>query len=241
MTFGDLPPSSKRDPLEIAGRSLKDKFSDFGRTGKRDLIDIRMRRYRASGSWTEAGNDVDHSIGHSRLADQLSQPNRGKRSLLGRLQDQSVAESQGWRDFPTDGGERTIPGNNLAANADRLAQRVVENSRIRRIGLAVKFRCPARVVAERVSGPADLDDRLPDRLSVVERYQLGKFVSVALNQIGDREQVPRALMRSHRRPFAGLERVTRRLYGFVHIGLVAFRDQAKNFLICRIDRFESFP
>ena len=61
---------------------------------------------------------------------------------------------------------------------------------------------------------------------------------MAFNQIGDLEQVAGALMRPHRMPFAALESLACGFYGFVHVGLVAFRNPAENFFIGRIDRLE---
>src|SRR6202043_2142558 len=97
---------------------LKDQLADLGRTGERDLVDIRMRRDRSAGGGTETCYNVDYSVRHARFADQFSDSYGRKRGLFGRLQNQGIAESQSRRDFPTDCGERAVPRNNLSADAN---------------------------------------------------------------------------------------------------------------------------
>jgi len=112
--------------LKVAGGGLQDYLADLGRTGERDLIDIVMLCDRAAGTRTHAGDDVENALRQARFRDQFAEPQGGQRGLLGRLQDHGVATSQRGSELPGGHQQREIPRNDLAANSNRLAQRVVE-------------------------------------------------------------------------------------------------------------------
>jgi hypothetical protein len=78
MTFGDLPPSSSDTRFQITRRSPEDKFAYLGRTGEAYFVDVRVLGDGASRAGTEAGDDVDDTVGNSRFLDQFAQPERGE-------------------------------------------------------------------------------------------------------------------------------------------------------------------
>ena len=152
ITLGDLPPSSSDTRLRLPAEACRISLPTSVEPVKATLSMSGCARDRAAGGRAEAGHDIDDAVRNARFADQLAESYRRKRGLLGRFQNQRIAESQGRRDFPADCRERAVPRNDLPANADRLAQRVVEHAGIRGIGLAVELGRPARVIAERVGG-----------------------------------------------------------------------------------------
>ena len=77
----------QRDLFQIAGRGLNDDLADFGRAGECDLVHIGMRGQRRSRGLSVTGHDVYHALREARLLNQLAQAQRGKRGLLGGLQD----------------------------------------------------------------------------------------------------------------------------------------------------------
>src|SRR5690348_12567574 len=105
-----------------------------------------------------------------------------------------------------------------APHAHGLAQRVREERRVHRRGLARELRGPAREVVEaaRDHGHVDLP-RLEDRLAVVERLQPRDLVRVRQDQVAEPPQQPLPLRRLHARPRAVVERRPRRAHRPVHV------------------------
>ena len=76
--------------------------------------------------------------------------------------------------------------NDQADDADRLAKRVGEGGLKRVDRFAVDLGRRARVVAQNVDHHRHIDvARFEDGLAVVERFQLGKFVDVLFDQVGE--------------------------------------------------------
>ena len=76
----------QRHFLQIAGGGVDDQLADFCRSGKGDFVHVRMCGQCCSGSFAITGDDIDHALGKSCFHDQFAEAQRGKRSLLGRLQ-----------------------------------------------------------------------------------------------------------------------------------------------------------
>ena len=96
--------------------------------------------------------------------------------------------------------QREVPGNDLADDADRLAQRVGEVIAADRDRLAVDLVGPAGVVAQAVDHRGQVALRLGDRLAVVERLELGQLVDVLLDQVGQLVHEPAAVGGVHLAP-----------------------------------------
>ena len=134
----------ERHALEHPPGLRPDLAADGGRAGEGDLRrspGARPARRRCRRSpvstfttpWREPG-----------LLDQLSQPQRGQRRLLGRLQDHRAAGGERRGDLPRRHQEREVPRDDLAADADRLLERVDERVRpADRDRLALDLRRPA--------------------------------------------------------------------------------------------------
>jgi hypothetical protein len=79
-----------------------------------------MRRGGAAGGGAKTCHDIHYAIWQTGLADQLAEPDREQRRLLGWVQTQRVAKGQRGSDFPAQRRQRTIPWNDLPADSDRL-------------------------------------------------------------------------------------------------------------------------
>ena len=161
--------------------------------------------------------------------------------LLGRLQNRDIAARQRRGDLPRQHRHRTVPRNDLSTNPDRFAERVVEHRRIGGVGLAINLGRPTRVVAEGVGRAGSHSARQRYRHPVIEGFQRREFIGVFLDQIGDSQQIARALMRSDFGPFALLVSLARDFDRFVHIGFVALGSQRQHFLVGRVDGFKVLP
>ena len=115
------------------------------------------------------GDHVDHAVGHAGLGDQLGQPQRGQRGLLGRLEHHGVAGGQRRAELPRGHQQREVPRDDLPDDADRLAQRVGVEVRAGHVGhrdvdrVALDLGGPAGHVVEQVRGQRHVGGRAPRR------------------------------------------------------------------------------
>ena len=99
--LGDFPAELEGDLLQVgACGSLEDGAAGDGRASEGDLVDVHVRGKGRTGSLTETGDDVDDTWWESGLLDELSSDETAERGLLGSLDDDSVAASDGWADLP---------------------------------------------------------------------------------------------------------------------------------------------
>ncbi len=184
------------DFLQIAGRGFHDQLADFGRSGKGDLVDQVMRGERRSGAFAVAGEDVDHALGEAGFHEELGQAQPGERGLLGQLEDDGIAGRQGRAQLPGSHQQREVPGDDLADDADGLAQgvgKVVAGERNGE-GAAGDLGGPSGHVAEEVDGERNVGGAgHGQRLAVVHGFELGKFFEMLLQQVGEFVEQPAAL------------------------------------------------
>ena len=184
--------------LERVGGRLLDDLGRIDVAGEGDLVDVGMRDQGGAGRLAEAVDDVDDAGGEAGLDGQLADPQGGQRRLLGGLHHDGVAAGQGRAPLPGEHQQREVPGDDLADDADRLAQRVRQEAAAHRDGLALDLVGPAGVVAQRV------DDALPCRRceSVIVLPQLSDSSAASssallLDEVG---QLEHAAGRGRRRP-----------------------------------------
>ncbi len=212
-------------PLQRVGRAAHDFFADGGRSGKCNFVDSGMP-HDGFANFRTAGDDVHHARGNARFDRQFSKTQRGERSLLGGLQHDRIAARQRRTQFPRRQQQREIPRNDQADHADRLAQGVGESVLERVDGLAMNLGRPARVVAQNVDHHRHVDvARFENRFAVVERFQLGKFVDVLLDQIGQTPDQTPALAGRHFAPWSAaiFKRLAGSVNGAVDIGCEKLR------------------
>src|ERR1043165_668596 len=143
-----------------------------------------MRSEGGARSLTITGNDVDDTFRESRFLDQLPEFHRADRCLLGRFENNRVSCSERRCEFPCCHQERKVPGNDLATNANRLAQRVVEHLAGHWNRLAFDLRGPTREVLEILDYLRQIDvKRFFDRLAIVGGFEGGEIGSVLLDQL----------------------------------------------------------
>ena len=186
MILGDLPPSSERDLLQIAGSSLHHQLSDLGRAREGNLVDVPMRGQGCSCSLAITGHNIDHARRKAGFRDQFAETQGRERRLFCRLQHHGATRGQSRTQFPGRHQQWKVPRNNLPDHADRLSQGVSKIIRTKLTGgngLSFDFGCPARHVTEQIDGQRhirDAGDR--KRLSVIKGLDLGKFFQVFFDQ-----------------------------------------------------------
>ncbi len=130
--------------------------------------------------------------------------------MLGWLEHNRVPGSQCWGQFPGGHQQREIPRNDLSADANRLAERVVEKVIVDWNRVALDFPGQASEILKIFNGLRNINiGRFPQGFAIVERFKLGQFFgAVSDNLCGFIEDFP-ALMRSHPGPGATFKRPTR--------------------------------
>ena len=182
---------------------------------------------RGAGRLAKTGDDVDDAVRESGFLNEFAETQRRKRRLFGGLEHDRAARRQRRRELPGRHHQREVPGDDLADDADRLAQGIgVPVARARnRDRLAVQARRPSRHVAEHVDRALHVvAARIGDRLAVVERFEFGEFVGMLFEQVAQPPDQARSLGRRDARPRTGLESPARGGDGQVDIGFVAGRD-----------------
>ena len=132
----------ERQLLGRAGGQLGDLFADFGRTGERQFINLRMLNECGPGLAC-AGDDVDHSRRQLGFLENSGQLQCGNAGGLGGLENDGVAASKGGSDFPRRHQQWEIPGNDLARDAERFgfAARKGIVQLVRPAGMIKEMRC----------------------------------------------------------------------------------------------------
>ena len=230
--FGLLPPSSSVSFFRLRGPGRRDdELADLGGAGERDLVDVAVGGQRRAGGLAEPRYDVDDTGGHAGLGDELGQPQRRQRRLLGGLENDGAAGGERGTELPGRHQQREVPRDDLADDPDGLAQRVGVEVRARHVGhrdvdgLAVDLGGPAGHVVEQVGGERHVRaERDGIGLAVVERLELREFLRVLEDQVPDPPDDAAAVGWRHPAPRAVLERGTGRADRAVDVLGVALGD-----------------
>ena len=107
-----------------------------GRAGERDLVDARVLDEVRADRRAGPGDDVDRARREADLGRELGHPQRGQRRLRVGLEDDRAARRERGRELPGRHHQRVVPGHDLAADADRLLQRVEEERAADRVRAA---------------------------------------------------------------------------------------------------------
>ena len=118
------------------------------------------------------------------------------------LQDDRAARGERGRELPRRHHQRVVPRHDLAADADRLLQRVEEERAADRVRAAGDRGDRGGVEAEVLDRLRELGLDRRDRLADVARLELGQLLAVRDDRVGERVQQPRALGRRRLAPVA---------------------------------------
>ena len=129
----------KRDFLEVAGGRDRDLAAGQRAAGEGDLIDARAFGQLRARARAGAGHDVDHACREAGLVGETRENERCQRRQLGGLEDHGAACGERGGQLPCRHQEGIVPGDDLSANADWLAQDETQRVRRHRHRLAVDF------------------------------------------------------------------------------------------------------
>lgn len=161
------------------------------------------------------------------------------RSLFSRLQDDSVAASEGRAELPRQHEKRIVPWNDLTAYADGLHAGEAEDATIGGDGLAVNLVGPAGIILETGDRAVNIELSLGDGLAVIESLELGDVVLVLGDQVGelgDHGATGRSLKLTPGR--GELESLSGGLHGKIDIGGIALGNVTDLLLSSRVEAFE---
>jgi hypothetical protein len=129
--------------------------------------------------------------------------------------------------------------NDLSTDTDGLVPGVVESSGLGVNDLSVDLVRPTTVVSQASGSSVDVDLRVGNALSVVQRLDRGDLKDVLLNQIGELHKESTALCRGHLGPWAGGEGHPGGLHRDVDILLSGLVNRADWLLGGRVEDLES--
>ena len=187
--------------LGALGRELEQLLADRHRAGERDLADHRRCDQVRRHGGRIAEHDRDDTRRHTRLDQRGRDRQRGRRRLLGRLQDAGAPGPERGPELAGRIAEREVPWRKRRDRADRFAHdgHAYARSLLRQhatVGPPPLLRVPL----EDVRGHADLDTTLGQRLALLERREPGNLLRARAQQIRGAPQDPAALHGRERAP-----------------------------------------
>ena len=180
---GTLAAKLHRDALIRLGGHLHDLAAHFGRSRKRDLVDIWVTDERGTRCRPATRHDVERARRQPRLERNLREEQGGERCLRRGLEDDGAAGREGRGELPARDVEREVPRHNRPDDPDRLAQRVRKKWSFNRKRVANDLVCPPGVVTQGIDRHPDLDLRFEQRLAVLSRLEPGDLIQPRFQQI----------------------------------------------------------
>ncbi|MNL14232.1 hypothetical protein D3C87_1351630 [compost metagenome] len=178
---------------QLVGGAAQYMGADFGRTGKRQLLDPVAGGQRLTGLGTEAIDHVDHAGGQYVL-DEIHHQHDGDRGLLGGLEHAAAAGRQHRGQLPGRHQQGEVPGDDLADHAYGLLEVVADGVLIQLGGRALLGADAAGEVAEVIHHQRQVGGQgLAHRLAVLPGLGDGEHLYVLLDAIGDAQQQVAAL------------------------------------------------
>jgi hypothetical protein len=241
-----LPPSSSvsffRLPRAAPTMSLPTSVEPV----KGDLVDAGMGGQRSADGLAEAGDDVDDAGGQPRLDEEFAEPQGRQRGFLGGLEHDGAARGQRRRELHSSHQQRRVPRGDRGDHADRLAAGIGEDLPSGRLmGDRRGDRRPQDLgrIAGKVS---ELFGRSRDfaepcrlqRLALVEHFEFGEFVGMALDEVADAPEQPAAGRGGHAAPGIALESGTGGSDGVIRVRGGAFGEPRQKGAVRRIEGFE---
>eukprot|EP00756_Hemistasia_phaeocysticola_P039183 Hpha_TRINITY_DN16801_c4_g5::TRINITY_DN16801_c4_g5_i2::g.149588::m.149588 len=176
----------QRAPLKVrACGKLEDLVPDGGAPGEGDLVNVHVQRQRLTRGGTEAGDDVDNSVGVPHLLAKARHRQRGEGGLLACLHHNHVASGEGRPELPSEHEEGEVPRDDLPAHTHGLVESHAAHLPVHGDHPALGLLGPPRVVAEALNHKVQIHRRGVPRavggLAVVQRLQLLQVLLVVLD------------------------------------------------------------
>ena len=200
----------EREPLDGLGRQTHHLAARARRAGERHLVHARVGDEIRAGGRPVAGNDVDDARRNPDLDRELRETERRQRRRRIGLEDDRAPGRERRRELPAGHHHRVVPGDDLRADADRLAQRVEEERPAERMRAARDRRGGGGEEPEVLGRDSHLGLDARDRLADVARFEFRQLLAVRVDCVGQRVQEPRALGRGRLAPRALERRAGRR-------------------------------
>ena len=158
----------------------------------------------ASTACLVAVHDVEDAGRPARLDEQLGQPHRHARVLLGRLEDEAVADGDGDPEHPHRDHGREVERRDAGHDAEGLTHGIDVDARTGAFGVfALERMRDAAGELDHLEPALDVAAGVGEHLAVLGGEQRGELVHARLDQPLELEHHPRAPLRVDRRP-AGL-------------------------------------
>ena len=221
MIVGDLPPSSSDRRFRLPCAATSSCLP----TAVEPVNAILSTSGCSASSLSEhppaARNDIDRSRRDAGLEQLFSeQQHRQGRQLRGFQHDRASRGECGCQ-LPRRGHQRAVPRDDLAHDPDRLVTHVavkIDSGDGGLEQLAVEFRAPAGVVAERLCSVGHFVlERGGVQLAAVEAFQLGKLHGRCFDQLRHAPQKLLTVRRRQTSPATVVEALARRSHGIVQV------------------------
>ncbi len=184
----------ERDVLDVDRGGLEDGAPRGGAAGEGDLVDEAAQGDLLARAGAGPGDHVHHARGEAGLDGHPPELERRERGELRGLEDAGVAGGEGGRELPSGHQERVVPRDDLAADADRLADDEARGGGGDAHGLAIDLGGEAAVEVEAGGGVVDVEPRLAERLAAAPHLELGEGARLAADARGEIEEEPRPLL-----------------------------------------------
>ncbi len=236
--FGDLPPSSSEIFFSVSAAPRMIVLPTSTLPVNAILSTSGCCDDRRAGGVARAGDDVDHAGRQAGVGEAGRQRERGQRRLFRRLQHRRAAGADRRRELPRRHQQRVVPRDDLAGDADRLAQREAHRIVGHRDDVAVNLRRQAAVVLEAGGDVGDVELGFDDRLAGVAGLELGELVAARAHDLRQLEQHAAAVLRRRVLPRTLVERGARGLDGAVDVSASGVRHARDDLGGRRIDDVE---
>src|SRR5918994_2552409 len=187
------------DALYGACGPCHNPLADLRGTREGDLGDVRMLDEPLSNLASRADDDVDDALGDACFQGYALERQGTQRRELGRLEDESVARRHGRGHLPARYGQREVPRDDEAYDAEWLAERNVYATRDRD-GVAEQTLRHPREVVEGLSHHRHLTAGVADGLAGVLRLQLRQVLLFPFEGVGETSEQTRAVVGLHGSP-----------------------------------------
>src|SRR5579862_9763474 len=206
-----LTATLERDALQIGVAGVaQHEFSDLGRAGEADHVDVCVEREWLAGLLAETRDDVQHARGNACLERELTEANGAERRLLGGFEHHGVADEKCRPELPTRHDQRIVPRHDRSDHPERLTTDQREVVRTGWGDLVVELVGVLAVIGDALDGFRNVDlERVLDRLTDIERFEHRQPLEVGANQLREAQQHTLALARLGATPVTGLERSSR--------------------------------